>query len=78
MAGGFLIGTQSIGYNDALFGGGLLVLGAASTIASVPFFIRAGSNKRKARLHLKAVPNTVGNIKFDSSNYMAVGITIPF
>ena len=59
-------------------GEGMALAGMVGTVASIPLFIAAGSNKRKARLYLKAVPNTVGNIQFDNSNYLAVGITIPF
>ena len=35
-------------------GAGMFVLGVASTVASIPLFILAGNNKRKARLSLKA------------------------
>ena len=56
----------------------MIYLGSATTLASVPFFIAAGKNKRKAWLSLKKVQNSVGNINFDNSNYLSVSITIPF
>lgn len=34
-------------------GAGMFVLGVATTVESIPLFILAGSNKRKARLSLK-------------------------
>jgi len=56
----------------------LVVAGGVTTLASVPFFIAAGKNKRKAILSLKKVQNSVGNINFDNSNYLSVSLTIPF
>ena len=35
-------------FNDAITGSGLIVIGAASCITSIPFFIVSGNNKRKA------------------------------
>ena len=55
----------------------MIYLGSATTLASVPFFIAAGKNKRKAWLSLKKVQNSVGNINFDNLNYLSVSITIP-
>jgi len=56
----------------------LVVVGGATTLASVPLFIVAGKNKRKAMLSLKKVQNSVANINFDNSNYLSVSLTIPF
>ena len=55
---------------------GLSYLGGAITLTSIPFFISAGSNKRKARLALKG--GTVGIGMFDKTNHLSVSITIPF
>ena len=55
----------------------LVVVGGAATIASVPFFIVAGKNKRKAMLSLKKVQNSIANITFDTSNYLCLSVAIP-
>jgi len=73
---GFEIGNKG-DLDDIGTTGLLVVLGGATTLASVPFFIAAGKNKRKAWLSLKKVQNSVGNINFDNSNYLSVSITIP-
>ncbi len=72
------LGTLSLRDEGAKAGILLIVIGGASTLASIPFFISAGSNKRKAMLALKGVQNSAGNIKFDNSNYLSVSVTIPF
>jgi len=56
----------------------LSYLGAATTIASVPFFISAGKNKRKARLFLKNSVSTIKLPKSRNSNYLSVSLAIPF
>ena len=56
----------------------LVVAGGAATLASVPLFIVAGKNKRKAMLSLKKVQNSVVNITFDTSNYLCLSVAIPF
>ena len=56
----------------------LVVAGGAATLASVPLFIVAGKNKRKAMLSLKKVQNSVVNITFDTSNYLCLSVDIPF
>ena len=53
-------------------------IGGALTLASIPFFISAGKNKRKAEIYFKGVQNKVGRINVDNSNYLAIGLTIPF
>ena len=56
----------------------MIYLGGAATIASVPFFISAGKNKRKAELQLK---NAISNIyipKNRRQNHFSVSLTIPF
>ena len=55
----------------------LVVVGGAATIASVPLFIVAGKNKRKAMLSLKKVQNSIANITFDTSNYLCLSVAIP-
>jgi|CXWL01.2.fsa_nt_gi hypothetical protein len=57
-------------------GVGMFVLGVSSTVASIPLFILAGSNKRKARFSLKA--ETVFN-GTESSNFKTplLSLSIP-
>ena len=59
-------------------GVGMFLLGSAATIASIPLFIAAGSNKRKAMLSLKAKPLTFGIKSISNSNYTALTLSIPF
>jgi hypothetical protein len=56
----------------------LSYLGAATTIASIPFFISAGKNKRKAKMFLKNSVSTIILPKSRNSNYLSVSLTIPF
>ncbi|MCH7783916.1 MAG: hypothetical protein IIB06_00660 [Bacteroidetes bacterium] len=54
----------------------LFIVGGGVALASIPFFISAGSNKRKAILALKS--GTVEFGTFDKTNHLSVSITIPF
>ena len=56
----------------------LIVLGSTTTVASIPFFISAGKNKRKAALSFKREQNLIGNITFRKSNNLSVALTIDF
>ena len=57
-------------------GAGMFVLGVASTVASIPLFILAGNNKRKARLSLKAETVYYG-IKGNNFNSPSLSLSIP-
>jgi hypothetical protein len=54
----------------------LTYLGFGSTLASIPFFISSGKNKRKARLALKAQSISFGNNTLNQLKYKAVVLTI--
>lgn len=56
----------------------LFYLGGATTLASIPFFISAGNNKRKAKLSLKGESVTIRNKLLDKSNYPAIALIIQF
>ena len=56
----------------------LSYLGAATTIASVPFFIAAGKNKRKAWLSLKGESITFSNLSYKKSKHLSLALTIDF
>jgi FtsH-binding integral membrane protein len=58
-------------------GAGMFVLGVTSAVASVPLFIFASSNKRKARLSLKTETVFYG-IKGSSFKSPSLSLTIPF
>lgn len=73
MSGGVLDGDST---NNAK-GLWLSYLGGATTIASVPFFISAGKNKRKAKMYLN---NSISKIKFPQNrnlNYWSVSLIVP-
>jgi len=59
-------------------GVGMFLLGSATTIASIPLFIAAGSNKSKAKLSLKAEPVAFGIKSTGNSNDAALNLSIPF
>jgi len=56
----------------------LYYVGGAVTVSSIPFFISAGNHKRKAKLYLKSENVTFNVISIEKSNYLAIGLTIPF
>jgi len=58
-------------------GTGMMLAGMVGAAVSIPLFIIAGSNKRKARLSFENVQNKVGNIRFDNSNIFVVSLKIP-
>jgi hypothetical protein len=70
-------GLLSLDSSKAGAGGGLMVAGALVSSVSIPLFISAGSNKRKARLSLESIQNKVGNIRFDNSKNYVVSLKIP-
>lgn len=63
------------GFNGAWGQEGLFELGGVATIASIPFFIVAGKNKRKAKLALKGESITSGKFIFKST-YPAFSLRI--
>ena len=56
----------------------LSYVGAATTIASIPFFITAGKNKRQATLSLKNEISPLNNLTINNSNYTSIALTIEF
>jgi hypothetical protein len=76
-----LIGGIAIKVNNGFLsnnsqGQWLTYLGLATTVASIPFFISAGTNKLKARLSLKAQSISIGNYTPDKLRYATVAFTI--
>jgi hypothetical protein len=51
--GGLVTNASSWGEENKNNGLGFVYFGAATTLLSIPFFISAGNNKRKAKLALK-------------------------
>jgi hypothetical protein len=77
-----LIGGIAIKVNNGLLsnnsqGQWLTYLGFGTTLASIPFFISAGRNKRQARLALKAQSISIGNNTLNQLKYKAVVLTVP-
>ena len=56
----------------------LIYLGGATTLTSIPFFISAGKNKRKAALSLKGEPLSFRNLSNKMSQHMSIALTIEF
>ncbi len=54
----------------------LIYLGGASTAASIPLFISAGKNTRKASLSLKGEPLSFGKLNSRKSQLVSVLVTI--
>lgn len=54
----------------------LIYLGGASTAASIPLFVSAGNNKRKASLSIKGEPLTFGKLNTRKSQLVSVLVTI--
>jgi len=71
-----IAGVANSESSAAPIGAGMFVVGVASTIASIPLFILAGSNKRKARLSLKAETVYYG-IKGSNFNSPSLSLSIP-
>jgi len=71
----FTLGTG--GVEKERKGDWLIYAGGATTLASIPFIISAGKNKRKASMSLQT-----GHIKFNNKTYskncMNLTLTIPF
>jgi len=63
---------------DVHKGDWLIYVGSATTIASIPLFVYAGKNKRKAALSLKGETVSFGNLTYKNSRHIAVALTIDF
>jgi hypothetical protein len=59
-------------------GVGMFFLGSLTTFASIPLYIAAGHNRRKAMLSLKSEPITFGIKPKGNSNYTSLGVSITF
>ena len=73
---GKIANNLSGGNFDGSKGLWLFYLGGAATLISIPFFISARSNERKAKLALKGESVTIGNKILVKSNYSALALTI--
>ena len=56
----------------------LFYSGAVATLASIPFFISAGKQKREARLALINEPSTIVSKTFATFNHMAIALRVYF
>ena len=79
---GMMIGGLSTAMNhlfsDGNEGSGLILAGIGFSLVSVPLFISAGSNKRKARMSLQGSTVSVINLNFEKTKYMSVAVKIYF
>lgn len=81
-AGIIAIGIGSDTDNDhgtvaGVVGLGLSTVGVGALITSIPFFISAGNDKRKAKLALKGEALTMGNQLLLKTTYPALAVRIP-
>ena len=81
------VGTVTIANHIQIFGPGpgghkntqgqfLFFLGTATALASIPFFISSGKNKRKAMLAIKSENVSFGNKILSRYNYRAISLTV--
>jgi len=82
MGVGFALTNNSSVYgdssNDWAYGSGFILVGSLSAIASIPVFIIAKKNKRKASTILGNGEVGIGAIPFNDTRYASVGIKINF
>ena len=76
---GFIIGNSSTSFDDnKLTTGALLIIaGGVAMVGSIPFFISAGSNKRKAEIMLKNESNSSLRLLHNRRNFIALSVKIP-
>jgi hypothetical protein len=75
LAGGYFLINSANGWNGHNKGEGMFEVGVATAALSIPFFIMAGANNRKARLALKGERLTSA-ILFYRTNYPALSLSI--
>lgn len=56
----------------------LIYLGSATTLASIPLFISAGKNKKKATLSFKGGPSIFRSSNYKGSQKMSISLRIDF
>ncbi|HXS58758.1 MAG TPA: hypothetical protein VN726_21690 [Hanamia sp.] len=82
---GTIIGTNAVGNYDpndpfnifprgTLAGGAFILGGAAAMVASVPFFIASGRNKKKANLIFRNESKSFSGQLHHKANFFSVGI----
>ena len=70
------VGEFSQSLSEALSGTAFIIVGSASSLASIPLFISAGKNKRKASLSLKGELLSFGKLNSIKSQLLSVAVTI--
>jgi hypothetical protein len=75
LAGGYFLINNANGWNGHNKGEGMFEFGVATAALSIPFFIMAGANNRKARLALKGERLTSA-ILFHRTTYPALSLSI--
>lgn len=67
--------TKSRGFES---GGVLMILGGSATLASIPLFISAGKNRKKAALSIKGEPSAFRNRSYRGSQHLSIALTVKF
>ena len=72
---GFTVATLGYGVE---YGAGAVAIGAVSTLASIPFYIKAKSYKKKAAGASTNLIVSIGTIRQPNSNNLALGFSYNF
>lgn len=76
--GGIVIAANADGWDGVGSGALMFLVGGMSTIASIPVFIIAGSNNRKAKTYLEGGTVSSRNITFNGTRYLSIGLKTDF
>ncbi len=70
--------ASSDGWDGALGGAGLFTIGTVSSLVSIPFYIKAGSFKRKAQDARTQMSVSFGTIRSPQRKDVALGVSFTF
>lgn len=76
IGGGLLVANDLYGSGGTI-GGVMFLIGVPTSLISIPLFISAGKNKKRANLALKGESISFKYIPIEKSNYLALSLTIP-
>lgn len=77
MIGGVALAASEDSYSNLDSGIAVFAIGIPVTLASIPFFIIAKKNNKRANLSLKGESISLKYIPVEKSNYVALSLTIP-
>ncbi len=65
-------------FEDKHKGEAIFIIGGAAAISSIPLFISASSNGKKASMSLKGETVSFGNLTYKNSKHLSIALTIDF